>query len=61
VGLGFPPTHVQSHFAEQRLGYPHVDAVNSGEVHARDTLQFAAAIEAWRLLGGWLLCLGLLR
>ena len=55
-----PPTHVQPHFAEQRLGYHHVDAVNAGEVHARDTLQFAAEIEAWGILGCWLLCLGLL-
>jgi len=40
--LGSPPTHVQSHFAEQRLGHHHVYAVNASEVHACDTLQFAA-------------------
>jgi hypothetical protein len=59
--LGYPPTHVQSHFAEQRLGHHHVYAVNASEVHACDTLQFAAQIEAWSILGGWLLCLELLR
>ena len=61
MGLGFPPTHIQSHFAEDRLGYHHVYAVNEGEVHARDTLQFAAQIEARGILGCWLLGLGLLR
>ena len=59
--LGDPPTHVQSHFAEQRLGYHHVYAVNASEVHTCDALQFAAQIEAWSILGGWLLCLELLR
>src|SRR5438445_13239356 len=59
--LGCPPTHVQSHFAEQRLGHHHVYAVNASEVHTCDALQFAAQIEAWSILGGWLLCLELLR
>ena len=59
--LGYPPTHVQSHFAKQRLGHHHVYPVNASEVHACDTLQFAAQIEAWSILGGWLLCLELLR
>jgi hypothetical protein len=50
---GFNATHVQSHFAEQRLGYHDVYAVNAGAVHARDTLQFAAEIEAQGI--SWLL------
>jgi len=60
--LGCPPTHVQSHFAEQRLSHHHVYAVNASEVHACDTLQFAAQIEAWSIgffvlsfcVGGWI-------
>src|ERR1700739_2153795 len=59
--LGYPPTHVQSHFAEQRLGHHHVYAVNASEVHTCDTLPLAAQIKAWSILGGWLLCLELLR
>src|ERR1700730_10791572 len=42
------------------LGYHDVYAVNAGEIHARDTLQFTAEIEARGILGCWLLCLGLL-
>ncbi len=44
--LGFPATPIQAHFADQRLGYHHVDSVNASKVHARDTLQFAAEFKA---------------
>src|SRR5499427_1142971 len=53
MSLGFPSTHVQSDFTQERLGYHHVDAIDTGEVDSRDALQFAAEFESRSILS-WL-------
>ena len=32
--LGFPATHVQSHFTDDRLRHYHIDAINAGQIHS---------------------------
>ena len=49
MGFGVPPTHVRSHFTQERLGYHHIDAVDARQVYSGDTLQFAAEIEPWSI------------
>src|SRR5215467_96353 len=53
MSLGFPSTHIQSDFTQERLGYHHVDAIDTGEVDSRDALQFAAELESRGILS-WL-------
>jgi hypothetical protein len=38
VGLGFPPAHVQSYFAQN--GFHYFNSVNAGQVYSPDALEF---------------------
>jgi hypothetical protein len=51
VGLGFPPAHVQSYFAQDSLGYHYFNPVDAGQVHSRDALGFVAEIKRRSILG----------
>jgi hypothetical protein len=45
VCLGFPSTHVQSHFTDERLSDHHIHAVDPRQIHARDALQLSGEVE----------------
>ena len=45
VRLGFPPAHVQSYFADERLGHHHIDVVDPRQIHSCDALQFIGEME----------------
>ena len=38
--LGFPWTHVQSHFTDDRLRDHHIHAIDARQIHSGDALQF---------------------
>ena len=50
VCLGFPSTHVQHHFTDERLSDHHIHAVDPRQIHARDALQFSGEVEVWIIL-----------
>src|SRR5580698_5325948 len=45
VCLGFPSTHVQSHFTYERLSDHHIDAIDPGQIHSRDALELIGEME----------------
>ena len=45
VCLGFPSTHVQSHFTNKRLRDHYIDAVDPRQIHSADVLQLVGEME----------------
>jgi hypothetical protein len=45
VRLGFPWTHVQSHFTDDRLRDDHIHAIDARQIHSGDALQFIREME----------------
>src|ERR1700674_1531306 len=54
----FHRAHVQPHLADHGLGYQHVYAVNSRQIHAADPIQLAAQVKLGPVARGFLAPLG---
>ena len=43
--LGFPWTHVQPHFTDDRLRHHYIDHIDARQIHSGDALQFLGKME----------------
>ena len=58
VRLGFPWTHVQSHFTDDRLRDDHIGAMDARQIHSGDALQFLGKMEV-RIILEFILYVGM--